>query len=527
MRPVEPTLERLALAPLLLWLCASGLGAACTSTPEVPPAADAAGVDATRAADDAGPAADAAIAADASTDAGVDAGAGEDVITPDTGGLTAPLHLPREPQRPGDATRGYRALLDEGYVGCGVPYSAYRTATGPAPANRRLPRRNAANATLPYNQTRFTTTSSVEVVTPNCLTCHASVLDDQVVVGLGNAGADFTNDPSATADLVGFLLTDPAEIAEWQKWAGRIRATSPFIQMPVLGANPADNLAAALFAHRDRATLAWSDMPLLELPPTTAVPVDVPAWWTLSRKSSMFYVGGGRGDHARIMMTASTLCVDTVAEAEAIDAYFPDVRAYLESLTAPAWPFAVDAPLADRGRGVFEATCARCHGTYGDTPSYPDLVIPLADVGTDAALAAGSAQYAARFTDWFNGSWYGQRGRLEPQQGYIPPPLVGVWATAPYLHNGSVPTIAALLDSRQRPAYWTRSFGTRHSDYDAAALGWQTTVVDHGHAGEPDRTRRVRLYDTTLPGYGNGGHTYGDALSEGDRSAVLEYLKTL
>jgi hypothetical protein len=40
-------------------------------------------------------------------------------------------------------------------------------------------------------------------------------------------------------------------------------------------------------------------------------------------------VGGGRGDHARIMMTASTLCVDTVAEAEAIDAYFPDVRAYL------------------------------------------------------------------------------------------------------------------------------------------------------------------------------------------------------
>jgi hypothetical protein len=42
-----------------------------------------------------------------------------------------------------------------------------------------------------------------------------------------------------------------------------------------------------------------------------------------------------------------------------------------------------------------------------------------------------------------------------------------------------------------------------------------------------DTTTKIHLYDTTLPGYGNGGHTFGDALSDADRKAVIEYLKTL
>ena len=124
----------------------------------------------------------------------------------------------------------------------------------------------------------------------------------------------------------------------------------------------ADNIAGALFAHRDRKTLAWSDAPLLTLPEDLVAPVDVPPWWRMKKKNAMFYNSGGRGDHARIMMTASTLCVDTVEEAEAIDAYFPDVRAYIYSLEAPPYPFAIDAPLAERGRATFDTRCARCHG---------------------------------------------------------------------------------------------------------------------------------------------------------------------
>jgi len=68
------------------------------------------------------------------------------------------------------------------------------------------------------------------------------------------------------------------------------------------------------------------------------------------------------------------------------------------------------------------------------------------------------------------------------------PPLDGVWASAPYFHNGSVPTVAGVLESGARPQYWTRSFDSK--DYDPAALGWQHSALDHGHAGEPDAAKR-------------------------------------
>jgi mono/diheme cytochrome c family protein len=251
----------------------------------------------------------------------------------------------------------------------------------------------------------------------------------------------------------------------------------------------------------------------------------------MKKKHAMFYNSGGRRDHARIMMTASTLCVDSVKEAEAIDAYFPDVRAYIYSLDAPPYPFPVDTALAERGRAPFEKTCARCHGTYGQGgpggpgTSYPNLVIGVEDVATDPLIVAGNAQFAGPFVKWFNESFYGQKGHLAPAAGYVAPPLDGIWATAPYLHNGSVPTLQALLDSPSRPKFWSRSFDS--TDYDQTAVGWRYTVRDHGQAEEPSDTVSKTIYDTRLPGYSNSGHTYGDSLSAEDRRAVLEYLKTL
>jgi hypothetical protein len=107
----------------------------------------------------------------------------------------------------------------------------------------------------------------------------------------------------------------------------------------------------------------------------------------------------------------------------------------------------------------------------------------------------------------------------------VAPPLDGIWATAPYLHNGSVPTMAALLDSSTRPRYFTRSFDSK--DYDPVALGWRFSVVDHGQSAEPSASKAVLIYDTTLIGYSNSGHTFGDVLSPPQRLAVIEYLKTL
>ncbi len=239
----------------------------------------------------------------------------------------------------------------------------------------------------------------------------------------------------------------------------------------------------------------------------------------------MFHTGIGRGDHARLMMSASMLCTDSVEEAERIDSVFNDVRAYLTTLRPPPYPYPIDRKLAAEGRDVFEAFCSECHGTYGEKESYPNLIIPLEEVGTDPLLWQSTAREGLPMVEWFNRSFYGRTARLVPGPGYVAPPLDGIWATAPYLHNGSVPTVEALLDSSKRPTWWRRSFS--QSQFDPVALGWKHQVLSHGKATETDTSRRKRIYDTTLPGYSNQGHTLGDDLSDGQRHAVIEYLKTL
>ncbi len=435
------------------------------------------------------------------------------------------IPIPADPQREGDPDAGYHALLNNNYVSCGIPWTAYSQVFGEADPALQLPGRDGKNATLPYYQTAFTTEGGVELVSANCLQCHAGFINGELVIGLGDTTSDFTTSVGGTAALAGALLSDPAEKAELQRFVDRLAAVEPYTQTKTIGSNPADNVAAVLFAHRDPQTFEWNDPPLLELPEVNPFPVDVPPWWWMKKKHAMFYVAAGRGDHARTMMATATLCTDSIDEARAIDAYFPDVRAYIESLEPPKYPFAVDAQLAEAGRVIFEVTCAGCHGTYGDDGVYPNLLAPLAVIGTDPMLALGAAQFSGRFLDWFNNSFYGEVARLAPEEGYMAPPLDGVWATAPYFHNGSVPTVAAVLDSASRPQFWTRTFES--TDYDPAALGWNITVLDHGQADEPVASVRKTIYDTTLPGHTNPGHTFGDGLSADDRLAVLEYLKTL
>src|SRR5687768_8877114 len=102
----------------------------------------------------------------------------------------------------------------------------------------------------------------------------------------------------------------------------------------------------------------------------------------MKKKAAMFYVGSGRDDHARIMMTASTLCTDSVDEAKTIDSWFPDVRTWIASLKTPKWTRAVDTKLAEQDRVVFGETCARCHRSYDPTGSYPNLLVAIENIST-------------------------------------------------------------------------------------------------------------------------------------------------
>lgn len=436
--------------------------------------------------------------------------------------------VPAEPQRPGDPAKGYQALLNEPYLGCGVPYGAYEKSGGGNKQALRLPDRPGRNAELPYYMTAHKTATGVELVSPNCLGCHGGTFDGKLVIGLGNENLDFTEDPSAGIESSGAYVEGEADAKEWRRWADRSRAAAPYEVIDTIGPNTAVSATLALIAHRDPKTMAWSAQPLLDPPALPPAPVSVPPWWRLAKKNALYSSTEGRGDLARAMMLGAIFCAEDVNTLKRIDAYAPDIRAYLASIPPPRWPFTLNRELAIQGKAVFEATCARCHGTYGENPSYPNLVVATADIGTDPVLVKNSLPGAAdRYIRWFNGSWFGETARAAPADGYIAPPLDGIWITAPFLHNASVPNIAVLLDSRKRPKYWTRAFTSAAADYDPETLGWKYTELPYGKEGAKETKERKKIYDTTRPGYANGGHTFGDHLSEADRKAVLEYLKTL
>ena len=233
----------------------------------------------------------------------------------------------------------------------------------------------------------------------------------------------------------------------------------------------------------------------------------------------MFYNGFGRGDFGRFLMASNLLTVSDTSEAREVDSHFNDVLSFIYSINAPKYPKPVDEKLAANGRKVFAATCSSCHGTYGEGGKYPNLLIPENIIQTDSSLYTSNYS-SPQFVAWFNKSWFtsgDHPARLVPYRGYIAPPLDGVWATAPYLHNGSVPNLETMLNSIIRPAYWQRSFSKPSYNYQIP--GWNFEVKSGAGNNE--------VYNTTLKGYSNSGHYFGDKLNSKERTAVIEYLKTL
>jgi mono/diheme cytochrome c family protein len=538
MRPLRASTRRVAARLLLfaLPLCVSGSAAAGCAAADT---SQASGLAPSTDGDAASTPSDAAGAASdvADLDGGV---VGSDAYSPGA--------VPPSPQEPGDPAAGYAYLTSGGYFGCGIPSRFFGLvgpfATLPGIPNEPLPQRNVTvgGSPLPYNWNLATdpdpAAGGLQVVYMNCLQCHAGMANGQLVIGLGNVDADWTQNLAAVAGaagLLGVLGPTPAEQAQLDKFIGRLKVIGPTAVMTTIGDNPAEMLATTFVSNRDVNTLAWSDTALFTIPALAALPPGqsltsrVPPWWRMAKKNGQFYNAMGRGDHRRSEMLAGSLCTDSVDQANAIDAHFNDVNAFIRSVKPPPYPFPIDSARAAGGHLVFTQTCAGCHGTYAPDPvTYPNLVIPHDTILTDDFVSLGgtSVYYGSQLVDWYNQSWYGQVGHYVPQDGYIAPPLDGVWAIAPYLHNGSVPDVATLLDSTKRPKYWSRvDHDSKH--YDQAAMGFPWTARSTGQSNPPLGVAAKTIYDTTQPSHSSSGHTFGDVLTNDQRTALIEYLKTL
>ncbi|MFT8244316.1 di-heme-cytochrome C peroxidase [Roseomonas sp. BN140053] len=236
-----------------------------------------------------------------------------------------------------------------------------------------------------------------------------------------------------------------------------------------------------------------------------------------------------------------------------------------EGLRSPPWPQAVlgpiDAAMAERGKAHYARLCAGCHDGGWTAPDaagrrYRQItMVPLARIGTDPKAARNFAERRAFFppggeaqvsaaeglrevTTRVAQRWYeaagvppGQRAEMDGYRtndwrapaAYRARPLNGIWATAPYLHNGSVPSLyQMLLPAERRDA----AFFTGSRQFDPRAVGFSTAPFDGGFR-----------FDTAIPGNSNRGHefrdglpgngTIGPALTEDQRWELVEYLKTL
>ncbi len=203
----------------------------------------------------------------------------------------------------------------------------------------------------------------------------------------------------------------------------------------------------------------------------------------------------------------------------------------------PVWPGDTFGPIdkdkSARGAALFGQHCAKCHVTGSGPP--PDLLYDLDQLGTDPARAENFATNLGdrRFADALrdvvgkyldraykefgvseqeaNQMEAGHPNQWRPTRKYASRPLVAVWATAPYLHNGSVPTLDDLLrPSVGRP----KSFAVGHGEFDPVKVG-----LAAGDAGAGF------VFDTSKPGNPNAGHEFGTDLPSNDRKAITEFLK--
>jgi hypothetical protein len=289
---------------------------------------------------------------------------------------------------------------------------------------------------------------------------------------------------------------------------------------------------------------------------------DIPSVWNQRTRKRFQWDANIRDELARNLVAALGL----VGVPERMDILANMITSdFIDGLPPAPYPFAIDAAKAARGRAIFEANCSACHradqerrghrappvfnhlGTDGNRSR---VVRPLGYVAIEGALAACYQPRDLEFT--YRGRSYRPNAAVDgnallvprfaaEDQGYVAPPLDGLWARAPYLHNGSVPTLRQLLVPKTRVATFVRGV----ISYDRKDVGWdwQAARLAEWRTTNPS----ARTYETAHDGQSATGHDQvqwvdadgivgaagktfrlaWDDPNDPEVDALLEYLKSL
>lgn len=200
-----------------------------------------------------------------------------------------------------------------------------------------------------------------------------------------------------------------------------------------------------------------------------------------------------------------------------IDTVVRVVAPILKTYKTPEFPGTINSAMARRGFDVYSNNCMQCHGQYkwsggkkSELISFPNAITAQSEMNSDPERwKAISTSLVKNLEE----SVWNERIQINQNNGYVAPLLEGLWASAPYMHNGSVPTLWHFLRPDQRPA----KFIVGNQNLDMAKVGSQG-VQNSGS----------EIYDTELTGRNNQGHERElVGLSELDKEDLLEYLKTL
>jgi hypothetical protein len=210
-------------------------------------------------------------------------------------------------------------------------------------------------------------------------------------------------------------------------------------------------------------------------------------------------------------------------------------------------PESLDIEAAKRGKVLFDGTCAACHGTYKkgwELPQAASLPLvdrlatvevryhedtPVYDVGTDGLRNLGMQSLLQ-----LNDLAISKKSNtiIKVQKGYVPPPLVGIWARYPYFHNNSAPSLCAVLTrATDRPkTYYGGEQDDPARDFDRECNGYPSgDKVPAAWLKDAES-----LYDTTRSGMSNLGHDEGVFLKDGvelftdeQKRDIIKFLQTL